>query len=617
MYMQMTFLDLLESCANVPLTEFIPPISRSEKNPVKDNKRIIEETLNKGENYLYRGTRLVSIAKQHYEERLSDMSLSDIEKKLFSLELPQNLEESVTMISNKVVLPFLRMIETSADAEKSPLVQCFDESLTVRLTYPLQQGSTFGNSTIPDNGTRFSKVHPEMIGVTILEDGRELLHTIGLKNAHMPKNRKCCVYKSYPITLCDIPCLLSYLIVISYAQRELASYEDIYHSKYANYLSFHPLMKESSYPPKVLSLKEDKDFFSGKKWYFRTVGNSSDLYVEQCDLIMEYMQNVYGFDMGIQTEIKTAATGSSEVRTSPTDNVEKKVPVFTGSFIDDYPLKIHFLDFYKYGSEKYGKPYRVSYATFLSKAKHNLLYPLPLKHYGYLDCLFSVFRSIHESKKDMVSMMKYFSDLKGTYSKSFQTLKNHSQKMLAEMQNSVLNEYFGFVELDEDVDISKCQEIMKQFIAWKEKIVPGADAHENAIRFRKLGNHHASGLYYPFINCMCVDYRMCYSFIHEFGHLIDYTYGELSMKPDFYMISTMYKARLAEVAKTTSFTGKYNLSYFCTPTEIFARSFELYNAKIKGIHNSLLPQKFGVEYPQDEEFMATVRAYFDTLLKTL
>ena len=61
----------------------------------------------------------------------------------------------------------------------------------------------------------------------------------------------------------------------------------------------------------------------------------------------------------------------------------------------------------------------------------------------------------------------------------------------------------------------------------------------NSIRFRKLGNHKAIGLYYPLIQCLCVDLRNTTSFIHELGHLIDHCMddgGQLSEQPAFFNV---------------------------------------------------------------------------------
>ena len=63
--------------------------------------------------------------------------------------------------------------------------------------------------------------------------------------------------------------------------------------------------------------------------------------------------------------------------------------------------------------------------------------------------------------------------------------------------------------------------------------------------------------------------------------------------------------------------GKYNVAYYLKPTEIFARSFELYVRYILGVDNDLLPKEFSkAVYPcNNEEFMQEIAAYFNALLQ--
>lgn len=92
------------------------------------------------------------------------------------------------------------------------------------------------------------------------------------------------------------------------------------------------------------------------------------------------------------------------------------------------------------------------------------------------------------------------------------------------------------------------------------------------LKFRKLGKHKATGLYYPTFNIIAVDVRDTTSFIHEFGHYLDFTYQggeeECSLQDDFADILASYQDTLPRN------TSKY--AYFKTPTEVFARGFELW-----------------------------------------
>jgi hypothetical protein len=142
--------------------------------------------------------------------------------------------------------------------------------------------------------------------------------------------------------------------------------------------------------------------------------------------------------------------------------------------------------------------------------------------------------------------------------------------------------------------------------------LPHALAHPE-LKFRKLGKHKATGLYDPILNIIAVDVRDTTSFIHEYGHYLDYnhgTNGEYSLSEEFEFIISSYKNNFnlfftkkeEELRNTLMALGKerngYELisikeklkaeeldnlraakkliDYYTTPTEIFARGFELW-----------------------------------------
>ena len=60
--------------------------------------------------------------------------------------------------------------------------------------------------------------------------------------------------------------------------------------------------------------------------------------------------------------------------------------------------------------------------------------------------------------------------------------------------------------------------------------------------------------------------------------------------------------------------GKYNLDYYLEPTEIFARSMEIYFRRVHGYNNALIGKCEGTEYPTDSEYMSLLASYFDNLI---
>jgi len=58
--------------------------------------------------------------------------------------------------------------------------------------------------------------------------------------------------------------------------------------------------------------------------------------------------------------------------------------------------------------------------------------------------------------------------------------------------------------------------------------------------------------------------------------------------------------------------SKFNLGYYFQPTEIFARSGEIYLNQ-KGIKNSFLKESYkGFQYPNDAEYLRELNRYFNT-----
>lgn len=230
--------------------------------------------------------------------------------------------------------------------------------------------------------------------------------------------------------------------------------------------------------------------------------------------------------------------------------------------------------------------------------------------------LFKLFKVVYTHRHEALVQWQEYKESVSAYARSYMNKARLPQKTLQAMQTSLLNDFFGFVEYDEDVDLEKAAEVEKMFLAVRETYLKRFDASKNAIRFRKLGNHNATGLYYPGVKCLCVDYRHPSSFMHEFGHLIDYECGCLSLEDGFYRIKCLYREWVSLHEGQLNRRSKYNMQYYLKPTEIFARSFEIYCRKVLKIENDLLPDEFTeAVYPSSEIFVTEVTAYFNALLE--
>ncbi len=266
---------------------------------------------------------------------------------------------------------------------------------------------------------------------------------------------------------------------------------------------------------------------------------------------------------------------------------------------------------------------------------HNNVAPLP--HVSFFDDEFLkfYFRAFLLIKKEKCAYVRAVKEARKSYKSSldratpYMTKKNIPQKTLDAMDKSDFNKWFSNVEFDEATDLEKAVDVAREFAAVYEDCFPFVDSTKNEIRFRALGNYRAAGMYWPFFMCLCVDYRHLSSFIHEYGHLIDYTYGRLSDQAAFSYVRDLYEKSLRKEMETNEKfkkemmgSTKYNLTYFLTPTEIFARSLELYISYEKGVKNSLLETQemyeAQPEYPTgDSNYMDAVRVYFDALFNDL
>lgn len=212
------------------------------------------------------------------------------------------------------------------------------------------------------------------------------------------------------------------------------------------------------------------------------------------------------------------------------------------------------------------------------------------------------------------------------YARSFQTKKHINKSTQEVMKNNKFLSKYGYVEIDNDVNLEKFNQLEKEFEDLTKKIyVP--ECKDHSFRIKKLGKHRAAGLYYPDpIRATIFDLDYPDSYIHELGHQIDHVLGKevmLSETIRFKRVAELYEK---EVNKTvnelpddngfkTVWKGKtkFNSSYYLQPTEIFARSFELYLWN-KGIKTSFLKKDYDSPvYPKSEEFLNVAKNYFEEL----
>lgn len=241
--------------------------------------------------------------------------------------------------------------------------------------------------------------------------------------------------------------------------------------------------------------------------------------------------------------------------------------------------------------------------------------------YAMRQILGELYLLLYEEYVNYTVREEYERMLNRSVATAYMTKKNIPKIMLREMEQSRFNKYFGYVEYDEEVDIKAARTVADEFLELNERLFHGSENFNCAIRIRKLGKHRALGVYFPQLNCMCVDIHSPDSFIHEYYHLLDAQMGLMSQQYEFYHICRKYrelvKDRIREdkdLETALSKSGKYNLKYYFQPVEIFARCGEMYLKRIKGVKSSLLKPTLDelFAYPETDEFNEMIRVYFDS-----
>lgn len=177
-----------------------------------------------------------------------------------------------------------------------------------------------------------------------------------------------------------------------------------------------------------------------------------------------------------------------------------------------------------------------------------------------------------------------FKETSSGYARSFEDKKNINNYILKAMENNkFLKENFKYVEIDNDVDLEQFNKIESDYeYLINNKILPKLPEKID-LRFRKLGKMKAgsgmgvAGVYFYEVKTITIDISNEYSFIHEYGHALDYlsAYNKetISLESDFEPIITKYRENLRTANNDMDYK---DVAYYSEATEIFARGFELY-----------------------------------------
>lgn len=590
------------------------------------------------EDYLHRSERLGGLARERFKKRQSQW-LGDAEEKLFGFQ-PNGIStytELISRISRVFTRPLLRTMEMEDDESAKTLIEsvCSKHcdpppfSISISMT-PYESSSYRGyvNACLSKTALKdVDKGTEQVVSVTFTESGFKPMTVIGLKNALLSKKDKLWWNETH---VSDVADFISALIVWRYVSDMLMLYHSYRNGVYV------PTGAELSVFKKIEECK--KQIVSGLL--------DSNYYIFNCPSHLNCAE-----DFSILEFAKTAALQCEthaldglypgfledmNQRWSRTDTAriiyrknlakESTPSLLCSNFFTATNIILLFMleeySHFPYHAFMYKATSSVelyfSMLQGLTSLRSTKTYDSPV-----MEFLKTVFLQIACGKREIATEMSYYREMEVEHARSFETKKFISQKVLAEMEASDFNNFFGFVEFDTEVDVKKAVEIAKEFRAIKDKYLARYDLSENQLRFRKLGNHKASGLYYPMLKCLCVDISSPRSFIHELGHLIDYAGGE-SDSASFYPVKSAYIKHIdSMMEKDTTFKqrmkgrSKYGYGYFTTPTEIFARAFELYFAVCLGVSTSITPIPGELDkgiYPMEESMIALIKNYFDNLL---
>lgn len=188
---------------------------------------------------------------------------------------------------------------------------------------------------------------------------------------------------------------------------------------------------------------------------------------------------------------------------------------------------------------------------------------------------------------DFLSQKKYVKTHDGKVATAWMDKKNPDKVRKDLMENHKLGKTFRAVEIDNDVDPVEYNDFESEVNSTMKKLPRVPEERMPELRIRRLGKHKAEGVFFPHKSTVCVDIRTSEAFVHEMGHYYDLVvHNNASLSKEFRDITKEYTAALEP-------DNPNKADYYRTPTEIFARGFEIYAHKKLGVDNRLLnPKKF-------------------------
>lgn len=205
----------------------------------------------------------------------------------------------------------------------------------------------------------------------------------------------------------------------------------------------------------------------------------------------------------------------------------------------------------------------------------------------HVEAVRTAFEELGGAQQEMTNFSaqrKHFKAQQGSSATAWQDKKHPDelhQKMAAETS---LNDSFAKVEIDNDVTPEMYADFEKAWDETRDKLPPIPGDRQPTLRVRYLGRHKATGVFFPHANTIAIDVRNSSSFVHEYGHYVDLvTQDNASLGREFRDVVFDYSCQLKLPPEM-----KNKEDYFSTPTEVYARGFEMYASQRLGVDNRLL-----------------------------
>lgn len=206
-----------------------------------------------------------------------------------------------------------------------------------------------------------------------------------------------------------------------------------------------------------------------------------------------------------------------------------------------------------------------------------------------------------------------------------------SAKVAQAARESGLQDLFDHVEFDEDIDLKVLPQLERE-IHIAVGALPEASEPLTAFRVRKLGRYAGNtlGVYSPDYRTIVVDdgkatrngFHGLSSFVHEYAHHLDAYLDPVMRLSDagtFRPLFMEYCRGLESMPQAANLTASRR-DYLMTPTEVFARGFELWAAQAKGTVSSCLadPEHYGtaLEYTSFDSVKDRLFSFYDAKFPT-